>query len=372
MDTSMNTSIMLLLLVAMIPIVGILMALTPYLMKKSECFAVTVPEMALDDPYLKRLKQHYLIIVLVVTLLVTVLNVIAALTGNELSLVLLFTVGIFVVIVVSYGLMLRNRSKVRRYKQEQGWTSTGQAAVAVVSETATPKAISLKWNLLYIPIIALTLLIGFFGYDAMPQQIPMQTGFDGEVTRTVAKNFTIIILPAMIQAFFAVCLFFSHWMIIRSKRQPNPSAPASSSLAYGMFAHAQSMYLLALGLVLCALMMMFPFSFIGVVTLMQGGILVMVAVFVAILGAVAISVVYGQGGARVMARIQSAQTMPSDDDQYWKLGVFYVNSDDPSLFLLERFGVGWTFNFGRPAVWVIFGLVAVVTAAFIAAIFALT
>ena len=43
--------------------------------------------------------------------------------------------------------------------------------------------------------------------------------------------------------------------------------------------------------------------------------------------------------------------MPVDDDRYWKLGIFYWNHDDASLFVPERFGIGWTINLGRPAAW---------------------
>ena len=30
------------------------------------------------------------------------------------------------------------------------------------------------------------------------------------------------------------------------------------------------------------------------------------------------------------------------------LGVFYVNRNDPSLFVEKRFGLGYTVNFGNP------------------------
>lgn len=49
--------------------------------------------------------------------------------------------------------------------------------------------------------------------------------------------------------------------------------------------------------------------------------------------------------------------------RYWKLGIFYWNHDDASLFVPERFGIGWTINLGRPAAWtIIVGFVLVVVA----------
>jgi uncharacterized membrane protein len=42
------------------------------------------------------------------------------------------------------------------------------------------------------------------------------------------------------------------------------------------------------------------------------------------------------------------------NDNYWKIGVFYVNSEDPALFVSKRTGIGWTLNFGHPMSWIIF------------------
>ena len=76
---------------------------------------------------------------------------------------------------------------------------------------------------------------------------------------------------------------------------------------------------------------------------------------------IGVSVVYGQNGARLLTRMSEADSMPSDDDRYWKLGIFYYNPDDASLFLPERFGIGWTLNWGRRAAWaLLIGDIAVV------------
>jgi uncharacterized membrane protein len=34
-------------------------------------------------------------------------------------------------------------------------------------------------------------------------------------------------------------------------------------------------------------------------------------------------------------------------DACWKLGIFYFNPADPSVFVARRFGIGYTFNFGN-------------------------
>ncbi|MGZ3640441.1 MAG: DUF5808 domain-containing protein [Ktedonobacterales bacterium] len=51
--------------------------------------------------------------------------------------------------------------------------------------------------------------------------------------------------------------------------------------------------------------------------------------------------------ARTPAARQVTGTVFRDDDRYWH-GVFYINPDDPDLFVPKRYGLGWTINFGHP------------------------
>lgn len=44
------------------------------------------------------------------------------------------------------------------------------------------------------------------------------------------------------------------------------------------------------------------------------------------------------------------------DDRYWKWG-FYVNPSDPALMVQKRYGLGYTFNMGHPAAWLILAII---------------
>lgn len=41
-----------------------------------------------------------------------------------------------------------------------------------------------------------------------------------------------------------------------------------------------------------------------------------------------------------MGKGKGGNIIDRDDDQYWKLGMFYFNKNDSTLFLEKRFGVG--------------------------------
>lgn len=351
--------------VALVPLTGIMTIVTPFLMRRGEVFAVTVPDTAAHDPYLRRLKRCYALIMSALTAVLTAVGAFGAFTGDAGLALAVLCVGMLLLCVGSYGLMLYFRAKVQSYKKEQGWQASARESVAVVGDAPVPRAVSLKWNLLYLPVIVVTLAIGAVGYAQMPDLIPQHMNFQGEVTEYMEKTPFTILVPALIVAFVAACMAFAHWTILRSKRPSNPSAPATSALAYGMFARAQSILLVAGGLALSLLGPVMELSFIGVIGLEQAGVFVVALALVIVVGSIVISLVYGQGGSRVFSRMAASERLLADDDEHWKLGVFYYNPDDASLFLPERFGIGWTMNWARPAVWAIMLAGLVLTVAFV-------
>ena len=70
--------------------------------------------------------------------------------------------------------------------------------------------------------------------------------------------------------------------------------------------------------------------------------------------AIALSIRQGQGGSRLSpVSFSSKPTGDRTPDDCWKWGLFYVNPDDPALFVEKRFGLGYTVNLGNPWSWVL-------------------
>lgn len=372
--TSIEPTMMLLLgvIVAALPLTGALFAFTPYLMPGRECFAVTVPDAAQTDPYLRRLKRAFAAKVLGLTAALTLASALSLAFASTQVFLAVLCPAFLVLMAVGYALMLRSRAKVAAYKRERGWKATGEQRSAFVGDDSFPKPLSLRWCLLYVPIILLTLVIGAVGYDAMPERIPMQVNLDGAVSRWADKSWGVVAFPVIFTMFMAACFCLGQWSILRSKKGSDPARPAASAWAYGMFAHAQSILILGMGLLASLIGPLMQLTFVGVLTLAQTLVPLVVIVAIILVAALAVNVVYGQNGSRLIARMDESDAMARDDDRFWKLGIFYVNPDDASLFLPERFGIGWTINWGRPAAWALTAGFVAVTAAFVAATLLLT
>lgn len=356
--------------------VGLLLAFTPYLMRRSECFAVTVPASVQHDPRLVALKRHYAMVMLVLTAVATVASLAAGMlmvSGQEGIGTALMCAALLVPVVMSFVFMLRNRRRVSALKRSEGWGVRGRQAVASVAEEDLPGAIPLAWDLVYAPVILGTVCLGLVLYPGMPEQLPMHADFMGNVNSYVPKTLgSAIGFPVAIETFTVACFVFAHWTILRSKHPVDPGAPATSALAYGLFAHAQSVLLLVMGvLVSGGTGLLFLLSSAGFIGLGQAGLGIMMLCVPLAIGGVVLSVTYGQAGSRVFRRMRDGGELLSDDDEHWKLGVLYVNQEDASVFLPKRFGFGWTLNFARPAAWAIVVGFVVLTVAFVVAVFIL-
>ena len=375
-----DSLILMVFLIAIIFLSGTLLAATPWFMKKGECFAVTIPESAQVDVRFLAFRKRYAAAVLAVTLICTVaLGVVSNVVLGKMSsaadaaslntiLVAAIVAAATIPLIASFALMLHYRKKVKAIKREEGWRAETDEAVALIGFEEAPVPPSLAWNVVYVPIVLITLALGLALYPSTPDLVPTHIDFAGNVNQWTPKDPALIAFPLLVEVFMAACFIFSHWMTIRSKKDVDPARPAISAYAYGAFARAECILLLVGGSVLTAVlgivMILMMTEFLSMLVTM---VLIIVATLVFVGATIAFSIVYGQSGSRLVKRLEENGDIIADNDEHWKAGIFYWNKDDASLILPKRFGVGWTMNWARPAAWVIVGGITLASIAFVAA-----
>ena len=367
-------------LIAIVFLSGAILTATPWFMKKNECFAVTIPESAQADVRFLAFRKRYAAAVLAVTLICAVaLGVVSNVVLGKMSsaadaaslnaiLVAAIVATATIPLVASFALMLHYRKRVKAIKREEGWKAERDEAVALIGFEEAPAPPSLAWNVVYVPIVLITLALGLALYPSTPDLVPTHIDFAGNVNQWTPKGPALIAFPLLVEVFMAACFIFSHWMTIRSKKDVDPARPAISAYAYGAFARAECILLLVGGSVLTAVlgivMILMMTEFLSMLVTM---VLIIVATLVFVGAMIAFSVVYGQSGSRLVKRLEENGGIIADNDEHWKAGIFYWNKGDASLILPKRFGVGWTMNWARPAAWVIVGGITLASIAFVAA-----
>jgi uncharacterized membrane protein len=63
--------------------------------------------------------------------------------------------------------------------------------------------------------------------------------------------------------------------------------------------------------------------------------------------AVAMGVYVLVGVVVILVKYSRAPKQAAADSRHWKYGLFYINRDDPSIFVENRLGLGYTINLGK-------------------------
>jgi uncharacterized membrane protein len=245
-------------------------------------------------------------------------------------------------------------------------------APATVREAAlAPRQVRLPGGwLLQFPPFAILAGAGIWlhtHWEQIPESFPIHWGANGQPNNWSTRTPRGVYGPPLIGVMLCAVMGFLAYAFLRWSRPIQAAGPAgererSFRKMVGSIVVA-TQYLLAL-----------EFTWIGLTPLAkpQAGPPGVVPFLVIALGFVVVVVVvvtrYGQGGTRLARAPVSilADAAPVGDrtpDKYWKLGLFYVNREDPALFIEKRFGVGYTLNFGHPGVWIGLAVLVAVTVA---------
>ena len=118
---AIETQIILVAFAMLIPLTGIMVAITPYFQPKGEVFSVSVPRSVENDPAVRRLKRRFSVVVLAAAAMFTVAAVACGFAGGESKAMVFIISGSFVVpVFVGGGMIIASRSRMMKMKQERG------------------------------------------------------------------------------------------------------------------------------------------------------------------------------------------------------------------------------------------------------------
>jgi len=340
--------------------VAVMMAVTPYITRKTESFGVTIPEAAYLDPELKKLRKQYAAVIIVFSILLAAALFIAVSTSQLLQTG--FALAVLVDIAGNFLIYLYFHRKMKAIKKTRNWAAGKKQAIIVDPKFRSQKLIfSNAWFLIHASVTAATFLMTWLCYGRIPDRIAMHYDFNGTPTDWVEKSYRTVFELPTVQLFLLILFIWLNTMIAKSKQQLNAERPEASLEQNVRFRRRWSAFMIITGLLMILLFFAIQLSFIvpiPIAWLSYGG---MGAVLLIVVGAVLLSVTTGQGGSRIRVGNGAVQgRFQYDDDAYWKLGVFYFNRNDPSLWVEKRFGSGWTLNFAHPAGWIILGLIILI------------
>lgn len=324
----------------------------PYVTRRTESFGVSIPEEIYHLIELKEMRKKYGWQIAWFAIAILLFWVLLSVWMN-FNPQIVFVYAIFAFLIGSFFIYLRFHSRMKILKAKEKWQDAKTETIAVDIGFHQKKiVISHWWYLIPFAVSFATLILSLVFYSHFPAKIPMHMNASGQVDRWESKSYRAVLFLPLLQLYFSALFLFINGVITKSKQQIDSSDPERSAAQSMRFRRKWSIFNLFTGLALVCM-----FSFMQLSNLVAFSSTLMIAIpFIVTAGiiiyAVVLSFTTGQGGSRIKLRgNKNDQTINRDDDRFWKVGLFYFNPKDPSIWVEKRFGVGWTVNFGHPLGW---------------------
>ena len=352
-------------------------AVTPFVTRKTELFGVSLPSSEIGRIELKEMRGAYLRAVLTSGAVLIALNILSFLAfSHEMVQVRLYLILIFAYCAAAFIIYLVFHKRMAAFKATQSWRAYGAAANAswgsgtgarepvLVSDSAPAgrEVVHPAWLWLYAVIGGGTLLYLWYVWPSLPDSIPMNMDMAGAVAEYVDKGPRAFFMMMLAQWIIIGVFIMVYYMIPAAKRQIDADNPVGSREQGRRFRYLMSACMVFGGAALALMVGILPIA----MARSDGGMGFVIVPLVLTTAIVVVMLVVmfraGQGGSKLKVDAEEPpaehkRMADTDDDRYWKLGVFYINPKDPAWLVEKRFGIGWTMNLGRPAGWLIFGSV---------------
>lgn len=343
--------------------IGLLMGITPYINRRDIPFGVSIPVTDKTKEVVNAQKKSYLFINLGIAIII---NIGIFLYGqfkpniSEEKLVYLCIVSLFIMLGISLVSYVLKHNELKKYKQTLSLEMKQTKKIVVDLSFRDEKLIFPTSYLVGINLafVLVTVLLTVFNYQNIPDQLVTQWDFNMNPTTITEKTWgSVMMIPAM-QVFITIVMAISNQAYLSAKQQIDGKNPTASSTKSKKFRRQSSLLNLVISiltqLLFVAIQLVIVFESISPKVVMILSLVFTILIIGLVLW---FSLYYGQSGDRLKTVEINEEEAPKgnivtvDDDENWKLGMFYFNKQDPSFWVEKRMGVGMTFNFAKWQSW---------------------
>ena len=257
-----------------------------------------------------------------------------------------------VLIAITVGMLayVLSRRMIIRAKQDGRWYENVSVRLrAEITAESAPARPPFGWVMGAVVILLVVVALGVAVYPKIPDPTPTHWDVAGQPDNYAAKSVWSVFGPVLI-GFGVVALPFATSFLVRIS--PVRAVPSDSPAESTRRSALQNRLMTSLlGQVAVVLAVQIGWLAIAGWVLHGGGwgittsVLPMLALLLTVL--VVFMVRYRKAVASWSTGSGDDRPDAPDDDRYWRGGFFYLNRNDPSIFVPKRFGVGWTVNLGN-------------------------
>jgi len=314
----------------------------PYVSKKDVMFGVKMPSNAYNDAEVVSIRKLFLVQAFA---LGTIFIGVQYFNNTENILLTLVPISI-----VAYSMVyVKANKKMKAVKATRNY----KVSEKTVIDTRFRKRkliVPATWYLAYLGILVLGVVLSAIKYNSLPEELVVNVGTSG-VVHTMPKASGIFYLLGIQAGVFLLMIGVQY--IIKNAKQDISNLDTEASIQRNAkFRYHFSVILYIMGLVIGLVLFSTLLYSFGIIV--DKNLLIVFTLLLTLMPVIAIfaySIRNRQDGSRYSKEVD---TIDKDDDEYWKLGMFYFNPKDPSIFVAKRAGIGYTINHAKWQTWVIY------------------
>ncbi len=246
-----------------------------------------------------------------------------------------------------------------------------QVMLSPMEENSIKPGLSLVWFLIPLLACIFSAWLGFQDYERIPDRIAIHYNLFGHADRWVDKSPLSVLFLPLTQLFLLGIMLFVVGIFRKAKRYVDVENPRLSLHYDARFRAHWIQWAFISSLVLQLPFLLSQLQMVRRLTLAAPLFVIMMIIPTLFILVYAVVLAYhtGQGGTRLEPDTDEQEgdlgKTRRDDDRFWKAGLVYINSDDPSIWVEKRFGVGYTVNLGNPRSYAILGGIILLSLGFI-------
>ena len=361
-------------------VTGFLLAVLPRITRKSLLFGVRIPDSAQNDTDVIRMKRIYTSIMIGADVLLLAGGAWLYLIRPD-SVLLLSLYQPTVLVAVQYTVFIPLWKSAIRMKAEKNWhvLNIGTSQTAVSSVKGRLKNMPWGWYVISVVLCVLAAVFAMAEYPSLPDILV--THWNGNMTADAwaPKSLTVVFIMPLVSLAMILIMLGSNIILYFTKLQVSLENPVLSYAQHKLYRRIMS-HMLGFITVIMTLMflLMMPMVlnlYIPSASVMFIGIFVLTVLMV--IPPILITVKAGQAGSKLkpvltpreekemqsFSALSFGRAIDRGDDLFWKLGLFYYNKEDPSLFVEDRFGSNGGINLAKPAGKIIVAVIVLFVAA---------
>lgn len=344
------------ILITHIPIlilIAVIGYIIPFYLKKEIPFGVRLNEKETQEFKVGQIKQEfkqsYLIIMVVFMLIAGML--LYSFPQETLGGILVgFQILLLYTILVFYNRKVLSM-KIKLQSTEEELTKEEWLTIDTQTRTKS-KILSSLWFLPSILLVIIHFIIALLQFGNLPTSIPLSFDLSGNIIAYTEKTLLSVLRYPAISLFLLVTLLGIFFVIKTSKQQLSVQTPKKSKIQDMLFRKRWALFFTILTPLMIIYSIILSLQYLLIISI-YGWLFIMVSLvmpMMIVVGGLILAIYTGQSGSGINVDIKERKIkmVAFDDNKYWKLGLFYFNSQDPSIIIEKRMGIGWTINFGNP------------------------